>query len=192
MPSEQFIGRVPELASIPELLYPDRQTQHRVQIERPCLVLSGPGGIGKTQIAITYARTPRQSYQSVLWMDASSKATLKGCFQSVSGIIFGHKLSQPLDSTESVTRTIEWLSDSNNTRWLLIFDSYDHRGEFELEKYYPPVAHGAIIVTTRRPDVVHRKTATLEIKPLPNADSFIILQSRSKRENIEIGRGQRV
>jgi hypothetical protein len=192
MPSDHFVGRDSELAAIPKLLHPDPQTELRDQKQQQRLALAGTGGIGKTQIAVTYARTPRQSYQSVIWMNAASEATLKCSFESVAGLIFGAQVSRPLDEAEIVTRTLQWLSDPNNTKWLLIFDNYDDRGQFELEQYYPPVAHGAIIVTTRRPDVVLGKTAILEIKPLPNVDSLGILQVRSKREIVQSGMAMEV
>lgn len=187
MSANYFVGRDPELAEIPKLLHPDPQTQRLLQKQQQRLALAGTGGIGKTQIAIAYAQTPSESYQSVLWMNATSEATLKSSFESVAGSIFSGQVSRPLDESEIITRTLHWLCDPNNTKWLLIFDNYDDRDQFKLEKYYPPVAHGAIIVTTRRPDVVIGTSAVLEIKPLSDSNGLEILQIRSQRENLQSG-----
>jgi tetratricopeptide (TPR) repeat protein len=67
---------------------------------------------------------------------------------------------------------------------LLIFDNYDDPDQFRINDYYPPASHGAIVVTTRRPDLI--AGSTLDIKPLESIeDSLAILQTRSKRENVQ-------
>ena len=47
-----------------------------------------------------------------------------------------------------------WLSEQDNARWLLIFDNYDDPDQYQVGKYYPSVAQGSVIVTTRLPDRV--------------------------------------
>ncbi|CAG7953097.1 unnamed protein product, partial [Penicillium nalgiovense] len=123
------------------------------------------GGIGKTQLAITYAKSGGGSYSSVFWLNAVSKATLND------------------NDKELVIRVHRWLCAPKNTRWLLIFDNYDDPDQFRVDDYYPPASHGAIMVTTRRPYLVSGNV--LHIKPLQTADSLAILQTLSKRENVQ-------
>ncbi|KAJ5771463.1 uncharacterized protein N7511_003514 [Penicillium nucicola] len=89
-----------------------------------------------------------------------------------------------LEDKGIVRRVHQWLSTPNNTGWLLVFDNYDDPDQFRINNSYPPVSHGVIVVTTRRPHLVAE--STLNITPLRNIeDSLAILQTRSERENIQ-------
>jgi hypothetical protein len=150
------------------------------------LVLGGLGGIGKTQLAIAYAESHREFYDSVFWLDAASEAALKDSFQSIAGLVFDVQEPGVLEDKEIAIRMHQWLSDTKNIGWLLIFDNYDDPSQFKIDHYYPPASHGAIIVTTRRPDLV--AGIDVQVKPLENIEeSLAILQTRSKRENIQSG-----
>jgi hypothetical protein len=178
--SELFIGRGFELDEIAKTLHPD----HKARQQRR-LVFGGMGGIGKTQLAIAYAESGRRSYTSVFWLNSASEAALKDSFRSIAGLIFDIKDPGVLDDREIVRRVHQWLCAPNNTGWLLIFDNYDNPDHFQIDDYYPP-SHGAIIVTTRRPDLV--AGTSFHIRPFQNIeDSLAILQTRSKRENAQSG-----
>lgn len=93
-----------------------------------------------------------------------------------------------LEGGQAVVHVHQWLSDTKNTRWLLIFDNYDDPGQFQIKNFYPLASHGAIVVTTRRPDRVAGKL--IRVQPLRRVEeSLAILRSRSKRENTESGTG---
>lgn len=181
IPPELFVGRGSELYQIADILNPDHKTSKQAR-----LVLGGMGGIGKTQLAIAYAESPRGSYDSVFWLNATSETALKSSFRSIASLIFDVHDPGVLEGNDVIRRIHQWLSDPNNTKWLLIFDSYDDPNQFDIDYYYPPVSHGAIIVTTRRSDLV--AGSTIHIKPFQNIDdSLTILRTRSKRENIKSG-----
>jgi hypothetical protein len=179
--SELFIGRGYELDEIANVL----KTDHKVQKQQR-LVLGGMGGIGKTQLAIAYAESGRGSYSSVFWFNSVSEAALKGSFRSIAGLIFDVEDPRVLEDREIVRRIHQWLCTPKNTEWLLIFDNYDDPDQFRIDQYYPPASHGAIVVTTRRPDLV--AGTPLHVKPFQNVeDSLAILQTRSKRNDIQSG-----
>jgi hypothetical protein len=178
--SELFVGRGYELDEMAKYLHPD----HKAQKQRR-LVLGGMGGIGKTQLAIAYAESGRGSYTSVFWLNAVSETALKDSFRSIASLIFDFEDPGVLDK-EIVRHVHQWLCNPKNTGWLLIFDNYDDPGQFQIDHYYPPPAHGDIVITTRRPDLV--TGAPLHVKPFQNIeDSLAILQTRSKRENVQSG-----
>ncbi|EIT82371.1 TPR repeat protein [Aspergillus oryzae 100-8] len=145
-----FVGRDAELRTIRKDLHPSSQGGQRKQQQQQRLAIGGIGGVGKTQIALTYAQTPHASYETVLWFNAATEISLKNSFATAAGLIFGSRVSQSLEGNEAVRRTREWLSDPENSKWLLIFDNYDNPSDFKLDSYYPPAAHGAIIITTRQ------------------------------------------
>ncbi|KAJ9480820.1 hypothetical protein VN97_g12706 [Penicillium thymicola] len=177
--SELFVGRGHELDEIAKALHPKDKAQRQQR-----LVLGGMGGIGKTQLAIAYAESGRGSYSSVFWLNAVSEAALKDSFRSIASHIFDVQEPGVLEDKEIVRRVHQWLSTPKNTGWLLIFDNYDDPDQFRMNDYYPPASHGAIVVTTRRADLI--AGSTLDIKPLENIeDSLAILQTRSKRENVQ-------
>ncbi|KGO78557.1 Tetratricopeptide-like helical [Penicillium italicum] len=177
--SELFVGRNYELDEITRLLHPGHKSQRQRR-----LVLGGMGGIGKTQLAIAYAESGRGSYSSVFWLNAVSEAALKDSFRSIASLIFDVEEPEVLEDKEIVRRVHQWLCTPKNTGWLLIFDNYDDPAQFRIENYHPPASHGAILVTTRRPDLV--SGSTLDIKPLQKIeDSLAILQTRSGRDDVQ-------
>src|SRR6202012_5998982 len=99
-----------------------------------------------------------------LWFDATSEMTLKSSFQSIAEAIFDVPDSGVLGIEQMLIHVRQWLSDPMNTRWMLIYDNYDDPEQFDLQAYYPFGSHGAIIVTTRRPDCVNG--SAIRVQPI--------------------------
>jgi NB-ARC domain len=118
------------------------------------LVLGGMGGVGKTQLAISYAIKHRQSYTSVFWLNAMSELTLKSGFRRLVQRILPSEPERQYDDDLVQVDVSRWLSDRDNYRWLLVFDNYDEPEQYDITKHYPHASHGSIIVTTRLPDKV--------------------------------------
>ncbi|KIW32510.1 uncharacterized protein PV07_04047 [Cladophialophora immunda] len=174
---ELFIGRESEIAKMREILRPGDSSP-----EQRRLVVGGTGGMGKTQLAIAFAKRHQQEYDSIFWLNAASEATLKDSFRLVAAAIFDVRDTEGLQDDQSLIQIQRWLSDKKNTRWLLIFDNYDEPGQYHIEQYYPYVSHGAIIVTTRRPDLV--AGSELRLQPLRRVEEGVeILESRSQRKD---------
>ncbi|KAK5079599.1 hypothetical protein LTR70_009280 [Exophiala xenobiotica] len=89
-----------------------------------------------------------------------------------------------LEGEHTLAQTRPWLSDRQNPRWLLILDNHDDPDQYQIEQYCPYVSHGAIIITTRRLDLV--AGTELRMQSLQSVeDSLEILESRSRRKNIQ-------
>ncbi|GKZ63652.1 hypothetical protein AnigIFM49718_002793 [Aspergillus niger] len=148
--------------------------------EQRKLLVGGIGGIGKTQLAIAYAKRSN-IYTSLFWLNASSDASIKDSFRSIAEQIFDINALRALEAEQIMICVHQWLSDTENRHWLLIFDGYDDPSIFKIESYYPPASHGDIVVTTRRPDSL--SGMVIQVKPLQNVEeSLRILETRSKRE----------
>lgn len=177
-----FVGREAELEEMGNILQPEQPKQQR-------LVLGGIGGVGKTQLAIAYAERFRQRYDTVFWLNATSQQTLNADLRLVAGRILQASEMERLNEDQILTRVHEWLSKVNNTRWLLIFDNHDEPAQFDINKFCPYTAHGAVIVTTRLPDCVNLSSDKIRMQPLANIqESLDLLYKRSQREKTADGK----
>ena len=177
-----FIGRDTEMNQMENILLPNS-----ISSTRKVLVLGGMGGIGKTQLAITYAKRYRSSYSSIFWLNASSKTALLTSLRRLACNILPVTGGR-LDDDIMVVQISIWLSNLENLRWLLIFDNYDDPHEFDIREYFPSVAQGSIIITTRQPGQVNGEKIKLQSLIKEEEEGLRILATRSGRENVESGK----
>lgn len=179
-----FVGRELDMKKIEDILHPsDGKPPHRLAI------LGGKGGIGKTQLAITYANRYQHHYDSVFWLNATTEAALKASFGLIAGQVFNVQDLNVLQGDAAYAKTARWLSDGKNTRWLLVFDNYDDPDDFDIRSYYPPASHGSMIVTTRRPDLFTGESEEVRVEPFSDMqESLEILARRAQRQNARTGR----
>jgi len=157
-----------------------------LSVEQRRLVLGGMGGIGKTQLAIAYAERHRHSYESIFWLNATSLKTLQASLHQLAQHILTSDELKHCDDDQLTVHVSRWLSETDNTRWLLIFDNYDEPDQYQITKYYPHASHGSIIITTRLPDLVDG--APIKVQHLHRLeDSLQILETRSQRPNVKSG-----
>lgn len=176
-----FIGRTAEIDAIHEVLRPDE-----VSTEQRRVVLGGKGGIGKTQLAIAYARHHQRSYTSVLWLNATSESTLYATLRLVVQAFSTIEQLEELENQDVLARVHKWLSWPNNTRWLLIFDNYDEPDQFNINSFCPNTCHGSIIITTRLPEQITGQQ--VQVQPLQDINNGLaILQARSGRKQVQKG-----
>lgn len=126
--AEKFVGRLTEIKQIHDILNPSEPST-----EQRRLVLGGIGGIGKTQLAIAYARQHRDEYTSILWLDAASEVTLKASIQSITPNIVRASEVDRLNTDQVLARVQAWLCNNSNTKWLLILDNYDEPDQFSID-----------------------------------------------------------
>jgi hypothetical protein len=128
-------------------------------------VLHGLGGIGKTQLAVDFARRHHRRFSSVFWLDGRSEDSLKRSIANCANRIPEGQISEKsrnyISSGEGnidtvVTELMDWLERPNNTNWLLIFDNVDRDyqqhnpepGAYDISRYLPG-DHGSVLITTR-------------------------------------------
>ncbi len=138
--SPAFIGREPLM----EVL---RQGEPRPSEHAPTVIaLTGTGGIGKTAIALQYARSRRTGVSTVWWIDASEEAGATADLASLA-LHVGLETNQ-LEVESVVSGLHEWLASRGE--WLLVFDNAENPGA--LAPLIPPAGTGQVIVTSRYPD----------------------------------------
>ena len=125
--SKHFQGRESLLVGIRERFLASADGQSIV-------ILHGGAGIGKSELAISYAVRHRQQYEGVFWASALSRRSLKSDYER-----FKTKLQMPLAS---------W-TQAPGRRWLLIIDNLDDPNEFGQPAEWIPL-NGHVLLTTRR------------------------------------------
>ena len=91
-----------------------------------------------------------------------------------------------LNDEEIWIRCRQWLCETTNTYWLLLFKNYNDPDPFSIRQYYPHASQKTIIMTTRRPRRVKR--TILQVQLLSSTeDGLAILQIRSQHENVKSG-----
>jgi tetratricopeptide (TPR) repeat protein len=190
----RFVARQDTLTEMHQLLH-----GHKT---RSIVVLHGLGGIGKTQLVVTYTRRHKEKYTAIFWLNANDEDSLKLSFQTIADQILKHQPStNMLASTESdsnldqvVSAVKTWLELPENTRWLLISDNYDNpkissnsdRFAIDIRQFFPVSDHGSIIITTRSSQVSEGQR--IHVQKLANVDeSLEILSNASGRKGIMNG-----
>lgn len=180
-----FVGRTMEIDTMHRALRPDQTPKKQQRV-----ILGGMGGLGKTQLALAYARQHQPSYTSVLWLNATSESTVYSSLRSVAAVLVRTVELTTWDNEQVLAYILEWLSRPDNTRWLLIFDNHDDPDLFDIDHFCPNVGHGSVVVTTRLPDRVTGEQ--LRVQPLHTiTDSLALLQIRSGRQAVQQGKCHR-
>ncbi|MGY0234002.1 FxSxx-COOH system tetratricopeptide repeat protein [Longispora urticae] len=111
-------------------------------------VLSGLGGVGKTQWAVGYARRrwADRDVDLLLWVNAASRPQVLSAYATAARVV----LRASEDVEEAAERFLAWLAGTER-RWLVVLD--DVRSPGDLAGLWPPDGPGATtVVTTRRRD----------------------------------------
>jgi hypothetical protein len=153
------VGRTEDLKSLWNILQPSSSTIRKVA------VLHGLGGIGKTQLAIRFARCYKNEFSAIFWFNGKTKkvllSSLADLLKKLPGINMTVDLITEEEIEQAARQVLQWLATPNNCRWLLIFDNIDKYSETEqtgddfynVTKFFPSADHGSIIITTRIPQV---------------------------------------
>ncbi|KAL6714253.1 hypothetical protein ACLMJK_007676 [Lecanora helva] len=156
-----FVERSVEMAKLEGALLPQRQSGRQ-----KVFILHGLGGIGKTQLAVEFARTYHRRFSAVFWLDGRSEESLKRSVASCASRIAAGQISQASrsyatggsdDLNAVITEVMGWLAQPDNTEWLLIIDNVDREynsyrpdpDAYDVKRYFSGADHGAVLVTTR-------------------------------------------
>lgn len=135
-PNRFFVGRDDLIENIGAAL--------AEQKPNPIAVLTGLGGIGKSQIAREYVRRRGGKYRAVLWLDASSEtSSLTGLLSAAQDL---HLVEADQIDARRITSTIgRWLGSRDD--WLVVLDNL--RDPVLPRAFLPPEWEGHVVVTSR-------------------------------------------
>lgn len=186
---EQFVGRREELIKM-KTAFQGEGSQRKV------VILHGLGGIGKTQLAITFVKEHRDTYSAIFWLNGKNEDTLRQSFAGIAKRLHTKYPSSALLKTAAdekdidriVTAVIQWLSIERNTQWMLVFDNIDNPKlpgiedpqAYDIRSYFPETYQGSILITTRSSRLNIGKVVSVE-KLHDIRESIAILASMSGR-----------
>ncbi|KAA6413191.1 MAG: hypothetical protein FRX48_02935 [Lasallia pustulata] len=191
--TENFIGRKEELAKIKEAFQGDGS-------QRAVVLLHGLGGIGKTQLAVTFVKEHRDTYSAIFWLNGKNEDTLKQSFAVMANRLYKEypfsallrTAAEAKDVDQIVVTIRQWLSAKENHRWMLVFDNIDNPKlpgnedpqAYDVRLYFPEAYQGSILITTRSSRLKIGKVVSVR-KLVDIRESIAILTSKSGRVNLD-------
>ena len=144
-PISAFIGREIELARIEEKLPPATQDNEKTKI----VVLTGLGGVGKTQVARKFVVENCAKYSMVYTFDGQSEETLYQGYKDLVFRLSGTDITEksPADVRNRVNALLE---KKDQKGWLLLFDNVDDPAFLRsLCTEQLPKQGGCVLITSR-------------------------------------------
>ncbi|MEV4510172.1 FxSxx-COOH system tetratricopeptide repeat protein [Dactylosporangium sp. NPDC049525] len=137
-------------------------------------ILSGLGGVGKTQLAAAVARRARNNAEVaiLLWIIATSRTNVVAAYAAAGQRLAG---ADGDDVDAAAARFLEYLGNTRE-RWLIVLD--DLGDPSALEGLWPPrTATGRVMVTTRRTDAAlstHGDVVPIDVFTPAEAHRFLV------------------
>jgi tetratricopeptide (TPR) repeat protein/DNA-binding SARP family transcriptional activator len=148
----ELIGRADDLHRVDDLLR--SRPGNRMP---PAVVLHGPAGVGKSQLALHYWLTVRRPDDILLWIPSGSTTTARTALEACA-----RSLGVPKDVPADDLLGELWARLQLRGNWMLVFDNAEAEG---IAEYWPRADTGRVLVTT----TTHRQSAlaaTYQVLPL--------------------------
>ncbi|CAG8293488.1 unnamed protein product, partial [Penicillium salamii] len=151
-----FVGRQDELDNLWEFLQPTDSPSRKVAI------LYGLGGMGKTQLAIRFARDHKDHFTAIFWLSGKDRDALLQSLSSAWNRLSGQgwdseATNDDREAEQRARHMLRWLALDGNSRWLIVFDNIDQYSPshsavvdgYDIEEFFPKADHGSILITSR-------------------------------------------
>jgi tetratricopeptide (TPR) repeat protein len=143
--------------------------------------LYGLGGVGKTRVAVEYARARVEEYTASLFAVAETPEALRRNLAALAGT-----LVPQLDTTDDEVRraaVLDWLNA--NPGWLLILDNVDSKPALaEVEKLLGGLAGGHVVVTGRLANFSGNfRPLELDVLAVEDAVAFLLARTKDRRRS---------
>ncbi len=163
-----FTGRTAELERLNENLF-SRQ-QPNVQ------VISGMGGIGKTELATEYIHRNINTYEIIWWIRAEHQDRVREALVRLGQRLQLRQATSDSARDRTVAAVLETLQSGPWSSWLLVFDNAAN--PLDLQKYIPAARQGGhVIITARQPNWPGYVADSVEISPFTDTESVRFLRS---------------
>ncbi|WP_160359680.1 NB-ARC domain-containing protein [Clostridium chromiireducens] len=145
--------------------------------EKKVSVITGPGGIGKTQLAANYVNNYRHKYNLIGWINASDAISIQNSYFELVKQLDLVFWKDNFDNQKAILEYMKsWLE--NNSEWLMIYDNV--KNHKELNDLLPSFWNGHIIITSQNAKWSKFKP-TIEVPKLSNKESIDFLMKRAEK-----------
>jgi tetratricopeptide (TPR) repeat protein len=167
-----FTGRAAELEALHTNLVLHSRPHPSAQ------VISGMGGIGKTEIATEYIHRHRDEYEIIWWIRAEHHDRVRDALVSL-----GQRLELRLAGggggrDRTIAAVLEALESGVRPRWLLVYDNAAQ--PLDLQRYLPTCPPGGHIIITSRlqnwPGYI--EADSIEVSPFTEEEAISFLRRR--------------
>ncbi len=154
-------------------LYRQLHAEHHVALTQRH-VLSGLGGIGKTQTALEYIYLFRHEYHSIFWINAETSEMLMSDYLALAHLL---QLAERNSSDQRILREAvkRWFQISSG--WLLVFDNVENLELLQL--VLPDTSQGHVLITTRS-QVIGTLGVTIDLPNIALEEGVLFLLRRAK------------
>ncbi|KAH7380831.1 hypothetical protein BKA64DRAFT_630742 [Cadophora sp. MPI-SDFR-AT-0126] len=196
--NKNFFGRKNALKAIAAELIPDTNAvpADGKAITYPLtFAICAPGGMGKTQVAIQFARTYQDAFDVVLWVNADSVNEMAQGFQRIARLL-GLIPEGSIDANDLIhTRELvkRWLvkppvrdadkPSRKQVSWLLVYDGVQDPDI--LNDFWPYDGPGSVLITSRNP---FSWTKSLPLKQFTSEEAVAFLLRLTNRELSDVDR----
>ena len=133
------------------------------------VVLTGMGGIGKTQAALEYVVRHRDDFTRILWSSAASEDGLIDGLKSLAHALLPDT-KRVEDASDILAALTRWMDDEENADWLLVVDGADFQKGWtpgRLKALLPATRQGRLLVTSQYQDFsAFPRAIVLPVEPL--------------------------
>ena len=165
-----FTGRVAELEMMCDNL--DSRRPPHVQ------VISGMGGIGKTEIATEYIHRNIDKYEIIWWIRAEHHDRVRDALVKLAQRLELRQAATESSRDRTITAVLETLQSAARSNWLLVYDNAVN--PLDLQKYLPASRPGGhVIITSRQLNWPSYVVADgIEVSPFTQEEAISFLRHR--------------
>ena len=159
---------------------------------RKVCLLQGIGGVGKSQLAIEFARKHQEYFSAIFWIAGSTKEKLRRSNAALAQRLPQHQIPERARSLSKdpakdfdaiVEDVLNWFSRPSNNKWLLIFDNVDREYSaqsedpeaFGIKEYLPEADQGSILITSRLAGMWLLAGSEIELAPFDEPQGELLL-----------------
>jgi tetratricopeptide (TPR) repeat protein len=157
------------------------------EADRRRVVLTGLGGMGKTQAAVEYAYRQRADYDLVWWVRSEQPTSLLGDYAALAGqppLVSDLRLARDAPEEKAVAAAVrEWLE--RHRRWLLVLDNVE--APQAVAELLPRGAAGHVLLTSQAEAGWEALADPLPVEVLASADAagFLLARTRQRGKQAE-------